>query len=310
MRPTLRQMEYVVTLHQLGNFSLTADILHVSQPSLSNQIAAVETELGVRLFQRGRGGVTTTAKGLEFVTRAQRILSDVAALKGAMTSQVPFGGRLRLGVLPSIGPYLLPQVVRALHDAQPDLRVIVREENTLSLDEGIRNGRFDAIISTPEDHPNTQQHFLFRERLWAAVSTDHPLASQVEISPATLSGQRLLTLDTGHRLARIVYGIAGQSGGIVSNDYEGTSLDSVLLMAATGAGIAIIPDLFARRQAIHRKEVVVIPLTMADADRAISLLLPDTQGNTDSHEVLLAALKDAASTFDLAPHNPLPSDQG
>lgn len=208
MRPTLRQMEYVVTVHQIGNFGLAADVLHVSQPSLSNQIATVEAELGVRLFERGRSGVMTTSQGLEFVSRARRILSEVEALNAAMTSNLPFGGRLRLGVLPSIGPYLLPQVVRSLHQSQPDLRVAVREENTLGLDEGIRNGRFDAIISTPEDHPNTQQHFLFTERLWAAVSHDHPLAATTQITSDHLNGQRLLTLDTGHRLARIVYGLS------------------------------------------------------------------------------------------------------
>ncbi|SCM66637.1 hydrogen peroxide-inducible genes activator [Donghicola eburneus] len=299
MRPTLRQMEYVVTVHQIGNFGLAADVLHVSQPSLSNQIATVEAELGVRLFERGRSGVTTTSQGLEFVSRARRILSEVEALNAAMTSNLPFGGRLRLGVLPSIGPYLLPQVVRSLHQSQPDLRVAVREENTLGLDEGIRNGRFDAIISTPEDHPNTQQHFLFTERLWAAVSHDHPLAATTQITSDHLNGQRLLTLDTGHRLARIVYGIAGQNGGIVSNDYEGTSLDSILLMAATGAGVAVLPDLFARRQAVHREEVKVIPLAVPEADRAISLMLPERATTDESTDLLMKSLKLAATQFGL-----------
>ena len=299
MRPTLRQMEYVVTVHQIGNFGLAADVLHVSQPSLSNQIATVEAELGVRLFERGRSGVTTTSQGLEFVSRARRILSEVEALNAAMTSNLPFGGRLRLGVLPSIGPYLLPQVVRSLHQSQPDLRVAVREENTLGLDEGIRNGRFDAIISTPEDHPNTQQHFLFTERLWAAVSHDHPLAATTQITSDHLNGQRLLTLDTGHRLARIVYGIAGQNGGIVSNDYEGTSLDSILLMAATGAGVAVLPDLFARRQAVHREEVKVIPLSVPDADRAISLMLPERATVGESTDLLMKSLKLAATRLGL-----------
>ncbi len=286
MRPTLRQLEYIVTVHQLGNFGLAAEVLNVSQPSLSTQIATVETELGVRLFHRNRSGVKTTAKGLEFVERARRILSEVTNLRGAMTSSAPFGGRLRLGVLPSIGPYLLPQAMQVLHRDQPDLRVIVREENTLSLDEGIRYGRFDAIISTPEDHPNTRQMPLFTEPLWIAVSRDHPLAGCKSATAEDLSGQRLLTLDTGHRLARIVYGLAAASGGIVSDDYEGTSLDSILLMAATGAGVAVIPDLFARIQAVHRREVVTMPLKMADATRVISLMFdPDQTGNDDPEEL-------------------------
>jgi LysR family hydrogen peroxide-inducible transcriptional activator len=300
MRPTFRQLQYVVTVHQLGNFGLAADVLNVSQPSLSNQIAAVEAELGVRLFNRGRKGASATAKGLEFVHRARRILSEVETLRSVMTTALPFGGRLRLGVLPSIGPYLLPQALQSLHIEHPDLRVIVREENTLSLDEGIQNGRFDAIISTPEDHPNTWQHALFTEPLWVAVSQDHPLAALTQVDVENLAGQRLLTLDTGHRLARIVYGIAGLSGGIVSDDYEGTSLDSILLMAATGAGVAVIPDLFARRQAIHRPEVAVKPLAMADAHRGISLMFPAEQALDSSHDRLIATLRQTAQALDLA----------
>ena len=298
MRPTLRQMEYIVTVHQLASFSLAAEKLSVSQPSLSNQIAAVEADLGARFFERSRAGVKTTARGLEFVTRARRILSEVGALRAAMLSDLPFGGRLRLGVLPSIGPYLLPQAMKALHAELPELRVIVREENTLSLDEGLRNGRFDAIISTPEDHPNSQQHPLFIEPLWAAVALDHPLSAHHKIGAADLGGQRLLTLDTGHRLARIVYGIAGQSGAIVSDDYEGTSLDSIMLMAATGAGVGILPDLFARRQAVHRSEVRVIPLGIADADRTISLLSPINNAIRSTAQ-LAEILRAAADTFHL-----------
>jgi LysR family hydrogen peroxide-inducible transcriptional activator len=232
------------------------------------------------------------------VTRARRILSEVEALRATMGSDLPFGGRLRLGVLPSIGPYLLPQAVRALHAEEPDLRVIVREENTLSLDEGIRNGRFDAIISTPEDHPNTIQHPLFTEPLWVAVAHDHPLADRDRLGAAELAGQRLLTLDTGHRLARIVYGIAGASGAMVSDDYEGTSLDSIVLMAATGAGIGILPDLFARRQGVHRSEVRVMPLEMPDADRRISLLLPMDRSESFAHR-LTGTLRDAADRLEL-----------
>ncbi len=304
MRPTLRQLQYIVAVHQLGGFGLAADTLNVSQPSLSNQIAAVETDLGVRLFNRGRGGTRATAKGLEFVHRARRILAEVENLRSVITSALPFGGRLRLGVLPSIGPYLLPQVMQSLHRDQPDLRVVVREENTLSLDEGIRNGRFDAIISTPEDHPNTRQHPLFTEPLWVAVPPDHPIARLAEVSAADLASQRLLTLDTGHRLARIVYGLAGLSGGIVSGDYEGTSLDSIVLMAATGAGVAVLPDLFARRQAIHREEVAVRRLVMQDADRGISLLFPGEQPADASHDRLAIAIRNAARSLDLAVSDP------
>ena len=283
MRPSLRQMEYIVTVHRLGQFSLAARLLNVSQPSLSAQVAEVEETFGVKLFDRGRAGSRTTARGEEFVAHAQRILAGVEGLRAAMSAS----GRLRLGVLPSIGPYLLPQVVARIHRAEPDLRLIVREENTQSLEDGLKTGRFDAILSTPEDHPNTSQARLFTEALWVAVAADSPLARAGVLTAADLAGQRFLTLDRGHRLSRIVYALAAASGGVVSDDYEGTSLDSILLMAATGAGVAVIPELFARRQAVYREEVAVRPLDMAEAHRDIALLTPIGTGPLAALELAL-----------------------
>ena len=299
MRPTLRQLEYAVTVQRLGSFSLAADVLGVSQPSLSAQIATVEADLGIRLFDRSRSGVRLTAKGAEFVQRAQRILSEVENLRSVMTSSLPFAGRLRLGGLPSIGPYLLPQVVQRLHREQPDLRVLVREENTLDLDDGLSSGRFDAIISTPEDHPNTRQHRLFDEALWVAVATDDTLAKQAAIRARDLNGRRMLTLDRGHRLARIVFALAASAGGVVSDDYEGTSLDSILLMAATGAGVAVIPELFAKRQAVHRSEVTVRPLEMTEASRTIALMVADDRREDAGTTLLVKALRDAALALEM-----------
>ncbi|MHA3979034.1 LysR substrate-binding domain-containing protein [Halovulum sp. GXIMD14794] len=301
MRPTLRQLEYVVTVQRLGRFGLAAEVLNVSQPSLSAQVAAIEEELGIRLFDRSRSGVQITAKGEEFVRRAQRILADVQDLRSAMTTALPFAGRLRLGVLPSIGPYLLPQAVRRIHKQQPDLRVIVREENTLDLEDGLKTGRFDAIISTPEDHPNSFQRRLFNERLSVAVATDDPLAARDAIGAEDLTGRRLLTLDNGHRLSRIVYALAAASGGVVSDEYEGTSLDSILLMAATGAGVAVIPELFASRQARYREEVVVRELLMEDAHRDIALLFRREGAPGEGHRLLTQTLRDVAGQLNLAP---------
>ncbi|MDN5568360.1 MAG: LysR family transcriptional regulator [Paracoccus sp. (in: a-proteobacteria)] len=300
MRPTLRQLEYIVTVHRLGRFGLAADLLNVSQPSLSAQIAAVELDLGIRLFERSRGGVQTTSKGEEFVHRAQDILSRVEELRLSMSSDAPFSGRLRLGVLPSIGPYLLPQVVKDIHALHPDLRIMVREENTRDLELGLRAGRFDAIISTPEDHPNTRQERLFNESLWVAVALDDHLADNAR--PATadaLRGRLLLTLDNSHRLSRIVYALAAQIGGMVSDDYEGTSLDSILLMAATGSGVAVIPELFARRQAIYREEVVVKPLQLDLANRDIALLFKAGDRIRNGPDLLAKALRSAAARLGL-----------
>jgi LysR family hydrogen peroxide-inducible transcriptional activator len=205
-----------------------------------------------------------------------------------MQSNVPFAGRLRLGVLPSIAPYLLPDAIRELHQDQPDLRVVLREENTLQLKEGLRSGRFDLIVSTPEDHPNARQIRLFREKLWVAVALDDPLAKvQGAVGPRDLEGQRFLTLDLGHRIARITYALAATCKGVVSDEYEGTSMDALVLMAASGAGVAIVPDLFARRQAALRQEVVLRPLELEGASRDIALLYRGER--SDEREVYLVA---------------------
>lgn len=300
MRPTLRQMEYVVTIHRLGRFGLAAELLNVSQPSLSAQLAAIENELGVVLFERGRTGVRITAKGEDFVKHAQKILSAVEDLRHKMQSTSPFDGRLKLGVLPSLAPYLLPRVVKRIHQKQPDLRIIVREESTKTLETGLKAGEFDAIISTPEDHPNTIQHSLFQEPFWIAAATDDPiLAQDGPIDITQLTNRRLLTLDNGHRLAKIVYDLAAQVNATVSDDFEGTSLQSVLLMAATGAGIGIIPELFARQNMREREEICVRPINAPDIARRIAVLFRTGTPEHDGHQLLIECLRDSAAHLGL-----------
>ncbi|MEM9633731.1 MAG: LysR family transcriptional regulator [Pseudomonadota bacterium] len=301
MRPTLRQLEYVVTIHRLGRFSLAADALNVSQPSLSAQVSTVEAELGIRLFERGRSGVLTTAKGEEFVRRAQQIIGQVQDLRGAMMSDVPFSGRLRLGVLPSIGPFLLPPVVRDLHREHPGLRVIVRDQNTHDLETGLKSGLFDLIISTPEDHANTMQRRLFNERLWIGVASDDPLAKITgDVSAPDLEGRLFLTLDQSHRLSRIAFALAAECGGVVSDEYEGTTLDSVLLMAASGIGVAILPDLYARQQAVYRDGVAIKPIAMGTANRDIALLARSGEEFSSAHAFLEKSLLKVARHYELA----------
>ncbi|WP_170785156.1 hydrogen peroxide-inducible genes activator [Ruegeria lacuscaerulensis] len=301
MRPTLRQLEYIVTVSRLGRFGLAADVLNVSQPSLSAQIATVEQELGLRIFERDRGGVQVTARGEEFIARAQKILAEVQDLRHAMTSDTPVGGRLRLGVLPSIGPYLLPQVIKHVHQERPGLRIVVREENTRDLEQGLKSGRFDMIISTPEDHPNTLQQRLFNETLWIGVAVDDVLARDLHgVTAEDLRDRLILTLDQSHRLSRIVYALAAECGGVVSDEYEGTTLDSIVLMAASGVGAAVLPDLYARRQGIYRDEVRLRPLTIPNANRDISLLSRRGEAALPGQNILIQSLRTVAKGMGLS----------
>ncbi|WP_281996024.1 hydrogen peroxide-inducible genes activator [Ruegeria faecimaris] len=301
MRPTLRQLEYIVTVSRLGRFGLAAEVLNVSQPSLSAQIASVEQELGLRIFDRNRGGVQVTAKGEEFIERAQKILAEVRDLRHAMSSETPVSGRLRLGVLPSIGPYLLPQVIKKVHQDRPGLRIVVREENTRDLEQGLKSGRFDLILSTPEDHPNTIQQRLFNETLWIGVAVDDVLSNDTYgVTAQDLRDRLILTLDQSHRLSRIVYALAAECGGVVSDEYEGTTLDSIVLMAASGVGVAVLPDLYARRQGIYRDEVHLRPLTITNANRDIALLSRRKEADLPGQNILIQSLRTVAQSMGLA----------
>lgn len=295
MRPTLRQLEYIVAVADCGQVGLAAAKLNVSQPSLSVQLAEVEADLGATLFQRGRAGAKITPLGEEIVRRARQILHEIEDLRAAAQGGGIFQGRLRLGVLPSIGPYLLPGVVQRLHREHPSFRLIVREESTRDLDEGLRSGRLDMIISTPEDHPGARVSPLFTEGLWVAVALDHPLAQKTTpIELADLSGQTLLTLGASHRLSHIVAGLSANAGGRVSDEYEGTSLDAVRLMAATGAGLAVLPSIYAATEARRGTDVSLHKLNDPAAQRDIALVQPQLPEPRLGSDVLAEILQSEA----------------
>ncbi len=291
MRPTLRQLEFIVAIADTGQFGLAADRLNVSQPSLSAQVAKTEADLGLRIFKRDRSGATITTSGEEIVRRARMILHDVEDLRACVTGGGIFEGRLRLGILPSIGPYLLPGVVRRLHRDHPSFRLIVREEATKDLQDGLRTGRLDMIISTPEDHPGTLQSKLFTERLWAALAKDDPLAAESgPISPREFAGRNILTLGSRHRLSLMVTALAQQSGGYVTDEYEGTSLDALRLMAAAGVGIAILPHIYAATEARRGTDIALRLIDDPAAERTISLIQPNGHELRPGSEELAAAL--------------------
>lgn len=297
MRPTLRQLQYLVAIADLGRFGEAAKSLNVSQSSLSAQIAEMEDGLGVRLFERGRHGALLTPIGQEILGRARIILREVEELRSvARQGDAKLSGRVHLGVLPSIGPYLLPVAARQLHQKYPQLRLVVREERTVDLEDGLLNGRLDLIISTPRDHRTATSVNLFRERLWICAAPDDPL-SQVR-GPVTLSelaGKSLLSLGHGHRLSQLVNALAEQAGAVVSTEYEGTSLDAVRQMASMGAGIAVLPSLYALSEAQRDPEFVIRPFVHPDIHRDIALCWRPTSPLSDSYQLLSDALIETAS---------------
>ena len=296
MRPTLRQMQYLIAIADTGKFGDAARAVNVSQPSLSAQVAEMEASLGVQLIERSRRGAMLTAPGEELVRRARNILREVEDLKAvAKFGRSALSGRLRLGVLPTVGPYLLPLASRELHKRFPELRLSVREERTIDLDEHLQAGDFDTIISSPIDHENILHEPLFSERLYVCAPAEDSLSDgDGPVRLKDLKGRSLLTLGQGHRLNTIIQNLAVASGATVSSEYEGTSLDAIRLMAELGAGVAILPSLYALSEARRDRGLNARVIDHPLARREISLIWRDTSPLAASLVGLAAPLRQAA----------------
>ncbi len=298
MKLTIRQLEYIVAVADSGQFSIAAKQLNVAQPSLSAQIADCEFHLGARIFDRDRNGARATHLGEEIIRRARIVLDEAEQLFAIATERQIFDGRLRLGVLPSIGPYILPSVVRALHAKFPDLKAVIKDANTVLLQSGLRDGTIDFAISTPEDHPNTLHSPLFEERFWVAFAPDDSLARQkAPIGQEQLSGRTLLTLDTSHRLARIVHELASRTNALVSPDYSGDSLDTIRMMAATGTGVAILPEIYAMAVGKNSRGIVMRRIDLDIAHRRIVLVQKQTKQPIPGTELLAEELTQQAQLY-------------
>ncbi|MAJ07314.1 hydrogen peroxide-inducible genes activator [Ponticaulis sp.] len=299
MRPTLKQLEYLVAIAETGKYGEAAKRVNVSQSSLSTQIADMEEELGTRLLERGRHGAVLTPTGRDIVVRARYILRQVEELHTlSRQSEEDFKGRINLGVLPSVGPYLLPPATRQLHQRFPELRLIVREERTIDLAEHLRDGRFDLIISTPESHPECRSEPLFTEQLWICAASDDPLSSTTgPVEPEELRGHPLLTIGYGHRLSELVHRLADDIGTQVSTEYEGSSLDAVRQMAIMGAGVAVLPSLYALSEARRDPDQIIRRINYPSAEREIALCWRASSPLTNRYRMLADELSQTASSI-------------
>jgi len=295
MRPTLRQLQYIVAVSETGRFHEAAKRLHVSQPSLSAQIADVEDQLGVKLIERGRSGALMTSLGEEFVRRARLILRDVEDLKSAMKAQDgELSGRVRLGVLPSVGPYLLPPVVKDLHRTYPDLRLVIEEHWTDQLQTRLLDGTLDCVISTPEDHKDMVSSLLFEEHLWICAAPDDALAGNGPVQLSALADREILSVGQSHRLSRTVQELTEIADAKMSGVFTGTSLDAIRHMAATGAGLAILPAIYALSEASRDADLVLRPLDHPRAMRRVALIWRPTSPMAENFQRMASVLKDDA----------------
>lgn len=273
-RPTLRQIQYFVAVAEHGAIGKAAEALAVTQPSLSKQLVTMEEELGAVLFERTSRRVNLTPIGETLLPLARAILTDLHEFRTvARGNRGPFGDKLAIGVLPSIGAYFLPAANRRLHKRYPNLRMTVEEGATAGLLRLLREGHLDVIIATPTDDPAFETKDLFSETLWACAATDDPLSSETgPLTLADLAAKPLLSLSGGFQLTEIVERLADLAGTHVSRDYEGASLDAVRQMAVMGAGVAVLPSLYALAEAVRDPDFVVRRIDHEEALHHIALI--------------------------------------
>ncbi|MEM7218057.1 MAG: hydrogen peroxide-inducible genes activator [Pseudomonadota bacterium] len=246
MNFTLRQLEYFLAIADRGSFRRAADQLDVTQPTLTGQIAALERELEISLFERSRSGTTLTPAGRELLDYAQRVLEHAHDLGDAAQRLSGHGvGTYRLGVTPTLGPYLLPHILPGLHRAYTSLQLYVREATPAELEDGLSRGEYDLILSTlPINESSLEVEPLFLEPLQLVVSRDHRLAGKKQVDRADLRGESVLTLDDNHLYTRQINELCERLGAAARRDYEGTSLDTLRHMVVMGMGVAFLPSLY------------------------------------------------------------------
>lgn len=273
-RPTLRQLQCFLAVAEHQSFGTAAKAVAISQPALSKQIASMEEELGVTLLERTSRRVTLTALGEVLLVRARSILQEVREFRAIARGSVGlFGDRLAIGVLPSIGAYFMPIANRRLHKSYPNLRLAVHEGSTPQLLTMLEDGRLDVVIGTPQADPDFNSHPLFTETLWACAAADDPLSQSNEpIRLADLSDKPLITVSSSFRLADIVERLAEAAGTYMSRDYQGATLDAARQMAVMGAGVAVLPSLYALAEAVRDPEFVVRRIDHPLAKHDIALL--------------------------------------
>ena len=291
---TLRQLRYLQALAATGHFRRAAEQVGVSQPSLSAQIALLEQRLAIKLVERGGSAPILTPRGRDIVERAQRILADVQALEdSAQNDKQGLNGTVRLGVSPTLGPYLMPYVVARLHRDHPNLKLHVREGFPDDLVRELASGMHDAVlVQLPIAGNDFIVERLFRETLLLVMAADDPLAARDAIDIADLAGRGLLTLSSKYKMTEQIMALGQGVGAHVLRDYEGTSLDAIRQMAGMGMGLALLPSLYIRAEVRDEHDVVVRPIRGRDLYRELGLVWRRGAGRSSAYQDLSAILVD------------------
>ncbi len=270
----LRDLKYLVALADHKHFGHAASACFVSQPTLSTQIKKLEDELGVSLVERAPRRVMLTPAGRDAADRARRIVADVEEMKeAARRSQNPEAGTVRLGIFPTLGPYLLPHVVSRVRERFPQLELLLIEEKTEVILRQLREGRIDAgVLALPLHDDQLHLEFLFEEPFILVVPDRHPLSNRRDLTIQDLAHEHLLLLEDGHCLRDKALDVCHLAGAGEKTGFRATSLETLRQMVAANVGITLLPLLAVQPPVAPSQDLNLLPFRAPAPSRRIAMV--------------------------------------
>lgn len=295
---TLTDLRYLVALARECHFGRAAEKCHVSQPTLSVAIKKVEEELGAQLFERGAAEIKITPTGERIVAQAEKVLFEAAQIPEiAAAGRDPLVGPLRLGVIYTIGPYLLPRLIPRVHELAPLMPLIIQESFTTRLVELLRRGELDVIIlSLPLDEPGIVAQPVYDEPFRVLIPADHEWISRDFIDPETLASEQLLLLGAGNCFRDQVLEVCPQcrTASGLQRTLEGSSLETIRHMVATGLGVTVLPSSAADDLPEHNPLIAVRPFAAPEPVRRVALAWRVTYPRNGAIDVVRTAVLESA----------------
>ncbi|HKJ18019.1 MAG TPA: LysR substrate-binding domain-containing protein [Xanthomonadales bacterium] len=290
----VRALQYFVTLADLKHFSKAAEACFVSQPTLSTQVRKLEEELGVQLVERAPRKVMLTPVGVEVAERARSVLSEIEQIRVVARQNInPAEGVLRLGIFPTLAPYLLPHVIPAIRKSFPQLTLQLAEEKTEDILKMLHRGTLDAaLLALPIDDDGLRIQVLFDEPFVLAVPAGHELASKTSVTTEDLRGSELLLLEDGHCMRDHALEVCALAGASERVDFHATSMETLRQMVAAEVGITLMPLLAVKPPMAATSNIVIKPFKAPCPNRTIALVWRKTSALGPFMESLAEPLGD------------------
>jgi len=287
---TLNELRFIVAVAQERNFRRAAEKSFISQPALSLAIQKLEEELSLKIFERGKSEITVTAIGSAIVEQAMRVLEEAERIREiAIQGENQLASPLRIGIIHSVGPYLLPELIPALKKVAPEMALEIEENITANLDALLRNGKLDVIIiALPFADAGILTHSLYDEPFEIVVHADHRWANRRSVKAQELAEEKVLLLNSGHCFGNQVAEACPDLGRKGADIQQGTSLETIRNMVASGFGITVMPA-SANNPRYHSRLLTVISFANPVPSRRIALAWRKSFARTQAVEAVVQA---------------------